>query len=110
MNINVCMREMLSTDRNFILDSWIKGNWDKNRDDYDWISDDDYTVYHTLFRKHVGKLLKTSDVRVVTPKKRTDNIYGYAIISKKKVVWLYVKHLYRHFKAIEELLREGTDE
>lgn len=109
-DIPVLFREATNEDLSFVFDSWLK-EFRLTAFGVQLESD----VYYPNYRKHVGRIIRKSDVTIVCNPDDPDQIYGYAVhrlIGDIRVLsWMFMKAPFRFMGIGKRLLHEigGAD-
>jgi GNAT superfamily N-acetyltransferase len=92
--IPLTFRDVTNNDLSLVFDSWLK---EYRLSPFGVQVESD--VYYPNYRKHVGRIIRASDVTIACNPEDEDQIYGYAVhrlIGDIRVVsWLFVKAPFR---------------
>lgn len=104
--IKIVIRPVLPEDRNFILSSWLKGNYFGNF----YFGQMPQAVYFEEYAKLILKILadETTDVSVACDEHNPSWIVGFSVSNRENIHWIHVKKEFRN-RGIATLLLSGKN-
>ena len=98
---DVTLREFEESDRNFILNSWLKSY--RNSDASKKIPND---VYYHFHAKLIEKYIAESTVVMAVNPDNPIQIFGYAVVNREDntIHYVYTKHTYRKLGIAKRLI------
>lgn len=94
-------RPYMSSDKNFIYASWLKGLYHGN----DWFNEIPTNVFFKNYQGALESILERPNVEILIACLPDDKevILGYAVLEKNTIHWIFVKESWRKMGIAKEL-------
>lgn len=104
--LKIVTRPAKKTDKDFILSTWLKGNYYGNN--YFWYIPQE--IYFNEYAKVITSILFNPEVEINVACDKTNPawIAGYAVLKRDSIYWIYVRRDYRN-TGIATLLLKGRE-